>query len=100
MEVQFRTKQLEEWFTRADSAARVLGTDVARKYVGRILLIQGAADLDELKRLPGLRFQPLNNDGRGQWAVSLDGRAALAISVASKSPQVVQIEEVSRHYGD
>lgn len=100
MEVRFRTRKLARWFERASAATRDLGPVIARKYVERINLIGASADFEELRQLPGLRCHPLRQDRNGQWSVRLTGQMRLIFTIVSESPEAIQVEEVSKHYGD
>lgn len=100
MQVQFRTKKLEKQYTRHKWAAKAYGTEVARKYVQRINIIKRTKDYDELSNLPGLKCHPLKGDREGQYAIYLTGFYRLIFTLVGESLEIVQIEEVSKHYGD
>jgi len=95
--VKFKTNTLQKWLEDSKMAQRALGSEVARKYVQRVQLIQQTSDLDELTALPALRCHPLAGDRAGSYGIKLTGFYRLIISIEEG---VVTIEEVSKHYGD
>lgn len=100
MQVQFRTKRLEECYLQHKIAVRAFGDEVARRYIQRINTIKATRSVDELRRLPGLRFHSLTGDRQGQYAINLTGFYRLIVTLQGATFDVVQIEEVSKHYGD
>lgn len=100
MEIRFRTRHLEQCFLEHKAATRAFGVDVARRYVQRIQIIKAARSADELRSLPGLRFHSLSGDRRGQFAMNLTGFYRLIVTLHGAQLEIVQIEEVSKHYGD
>lgn len=81
-------------------AVKAYGLDVAKKYVLRINTIKETKNIDELKRLPGLRCHELHGDLAGKWAINLNDRYRLIFSLEGNTLEIVCIEEVSKHYGD
>lgn len=100
MEVEFRSTQLEECFRYAAKAVRAWGKEVARRYVERIVILQGARSVAELHDVPPLRFHALKGDRQGQYSLTLVGRWRLIITVRDEAMTVVRVEEVSKHYGN
>jgi proteic killer suppression protein len=62
--------------------------------------MSAAHDIDEIRRLPGLRCHQLTGERAGEWAVNLTGFHRLILTLQGEQLQVVMIEEVSKHYGD
>ena len=56
--------------------------------------------MHELNRLPGLYYHPLKGRRKGQHAVSLTDFWRLIFTLHGEQLEIVQIEEVSKHYGD
>ena len=100
MDVIFRTKKLRKCYLDSQFAIRTWGDKVARKYIQRIDIIQETRSLNELCQLPGLNFHPLKGKREGQYAVSLTGFWRLIFTLHGEQLEIVQIEEVSKHYGD
>lgn len=100
MIVIFRTKRLGQCYGEHKIAVRDFGEEVALRYIGRINIIKQARDLAELQRLPGLQCHPLKGDRKGQYAVNLTGFYRLIFTLIGESLEIVQIEEVSKHYDD
>jgi proteic killer suppression protein len=100
LQIQFRTKKLEKQYTRHLLAIKAYGSEVARKYVQRINIIKQTKDYDELSNLPGLKCHPLKGDREGQYAISLTGFYRLIFTLVGESLEILQIEEVSKHYDD
>ena len=100
MQIQFRTKKLEKQYNQNKLAVKAYGNEVARKYVQRINIIKLTKDFDELAGLPGLKCHPLKGDREGQYAIYLTGFYRLIFTLVGESLEIVQIEEVSKHYDD
>jgi len=100
MEVKFRTRKLQRQYENHVEANKAYGEEVARRYIQRIDLVKQVRDLDELKMLPGLDCHLLKGDRKGHWAIRLTGFYRLIFSLQGDNLEIVQIEEVSKHYGD
>ena len=100
MQIEFRTKKLQKQYVQQNLAVKAYGNEVARKYIQRINIIKHAKDFDELSGLPGLRCHPLKGDREGQYAIDLTGFYRLIFTLVGESLEIVQIEEVSKHYDD
>jgi toxin HigB-1 len=91
---------LQECYEVHKHAVREFGEEVARRYIQRINIIKSTRSVDELRRLPGLRFHALSGSRQGQYAINLTGFYRLIVTLHGSTFEVVQIEEVSKHYGD
>lgn len=100
MKVRFRTRKLERQYTDHREAEKAYGKEVARKFIQRVNIIKSGRNIDELKRLPGLRCHNLKGKRREQWAVKLTGFYRLIFTLEGDSLEIARIEEVSKHYGD
>jgi len=100
VEIVFGTRKLERCYREYDQGRRAWGPEVARKYVQRVDLLQEAADLIEIRKLPGLNCHPLKGDREGEFGVTLTGRWRLVFSLQGKNDEIIRIKEVSKHYGD
>jgi proteic killer suppression protein len=100
VDVVFGTKKLERCYREYRQGCRVWGPEVARKYIQRVDILQEAADLLEIKKVPGLNCHPLKGDREGQYGVTLLGRWRLIFSLQGKKAKIIRIREVSKHYGD
>ena len=81
-------------------AVRAFGDEVARRYIQRINIIKATRSANDLHKLPGLRFHALTGKRQGQYAINLTGFYRLIVTLQGTKLEVVQIEEVSKHYGD
>ena len=100
MEVVFRTKKLQRCYADCLFGKKTWGQDVHRKVVQRINLLQEAANMEEVRRLPGLDCHPLKGRKKGRYGITLIGRWRLEFSLQGESAVTIRIEEVSNHYGD
>ena len=98
MDVEFRSRKMRKQYEDHREAEKAHGKEVARRYIERVNIIREARDMDELKRLPGLRCHPLKGDREGQWAMKLTGFHRLIFSLQGKRLEIARIEEVSKHY--
>ena len=100
MDVEFRSRKMRKQYEDHREAEKAYGAEVARRYIGRVNLIKQARDIDELRRLPGLRCHPLKGGREGQWAVNLTGFYRLIFCLQGERLEIARIEEVSKHYDD
>jgi len=100
MEVQFRTSKLRKQYEDHQKAERAYGISIGRRYIARINIIKLAHDIDELRRMPGLRCHALEGKRQGQHALNLDGFYRLIFTLVDERCEIVCIEEVSKHYDD
>ncbi len=100
MEIAFSTRKLEKAYREFKRAEKAYGPEVARKYIQRINIIKRANNMVELRKLPGLRCHPLKGKRKGQHAINLTGFYRLIFALRGEQLEIVQIEEVSKHYGD
>jgi len=100
MEVRFSTQKLKKQYEQKREAIRTYGEEIGRRYIQRINLIKTTRNMDELKKLPGLRCHELKGNLIGQWAVKLTGFYRLIFTLEGERLEIVRIEGVSKHYGD
>ncbi len=72
MEIRFRTRKLEKRYRQHREAEKAYGKDVARKFIQRVNIIRNAKDMEELRRLPGLRCHKLKGPRKDQWGGKVD----------------------------
>lgn len=72
MDVGFRDSKLARECSDDSSRRRAFGDARAKKVKGRLSLLLGASNLEELRNAPG-RFHELHRDRTGQFAADLDG---------------------------
>jgi proteic killer suppression protein len=98
--VTFRTARLKRCYEKSEEAQRRWGRAVGRRYVERIGILYAAESVEDLYRMPPLRFHPLTGNWRGKHALTLAGRFRLIVSIPDDDWKAVRVEEVSPHYGD
>lgn len=100
MQVRFRTRQLQRCYESIADATRAWGAEVARRYVERVSILHTVETIEDLHRIPPLRFHPLKGNHRGQYALRLTDRMRLIVTFVYRTTAIVWVEEVSKHYGD
>jgi len=100
MLVEFRTKKLEKQYEKSKQAIKEYGEAVARRYVQRINTIKHTNNFEEVRKLPGFDCHPLHGDRKGEWSITLINRMRLIFTLEGETLEIVQIKEVSKHYGD
>ncbi len=98
MEIQFKTKQLRKQYEDIAETNKAYPSNVARKYIQRINIIQQASSIEELKKLPAIHCHALKGNRRGQWAMKLTGYYRLIFTLKGNRLEIARIEEVSKHY--
>lgn len=95
--VKFSKRYLEKCYRKESEAIRRWGVDVGRKYINRVSTLYAVESIDDLYKIPQLKFHPLTGNRKGQYAISLTGRARLIVEFEEN--QIIIVEEVSpEHY--
>jgi proteic killer suppression protein len=100
MRLEFRTKLLERCYRSYQDATRQWGAAVARRYIQRLDTLYAASTIEDLYRIPPLRFHLLKGNRQGQYAVALTDRVRLIVSPVGETGGILRVEEVNTHYGD
>jgi len=100
MTVTFKTAELERCYVQSSEGKRAWGEKVARLYGRRVDALYAAESAQDLYALAALRFHPLKGDRAGQYAIWLTEFMRLIVTFKDRAMTVVQVEEVSKHYGD
>ena len=100
MTVRFRSQLLEECYRQHRRGVREWGKEVAKRYIERINVLYRVKSAAELSAFPALKFHPLRGDRQGQFAIKLTGFTRLIVSFDDQAMTIVQVAEVSKHYGD
>lgn len=100
MDVKFKTAELEAAYRERKVGRRLWGEKIAKLYARRVDTLKAAASAQTLRQLRSLRFHALGGDRKGQHAVDLDDAWRLVMTFEDKGMTLVQVEEVSQHYGD
>jgi toxin HigB-1 len=100
VDVSFKTVRLRKCYEDAKTRTKEWGEKVARLYVQRVDLLYAAADAQALREFRSIDFHALTGDRKGEYALRLDGFYRLIVKFQDKRMTVVQVEEVSKHYGD
>jgi proteic killer suppression protein len=66
----FRCQETERIFR--GGVSRAFPPDIQRRALAKLLLLDGAADLADLRASPGLRLEALKGDRAGQWSIRIN----------------------------
>ncbi len=98
MNVRFANRDLEACATEVSRAIRRWGPQVGRRYAQRLAVIDAAATFESLYTIQSLRLHKLTGPRKETYAIDLQGRWRLIISLTDAGE--VLVEEVTNHYGD
>jgi len=85
----FRDKDTERVWQRLP--VRKLGVDVQRAALRKLLILDAAETLDDLRVAPGNRLEKLNADRAGQHSVRINDQWRICFRWTSAGPEEVQI---------
>jgi proteic killer suppression protein len=91
---------LEAAYRELKLGQRLWGQKIARLYIRRVDTLKAAASAQTLRQLRSLRFHALEGERKDEYAVDLDDAWRLVLTFKDKGMTIVQVEEVSKHYGD
>ncbi len=87
--VKFSKRYLEKCYRKESEAIRRWGVDVGKKYIMRVSILYAVESINDLYKIPQLKFHPLKGDRKGQYAISSTERSRLIIKV--KDNQIIII---------
>lgn len=97
IDVQYKKKYLEKCFRSLSLATKRWGPDIGRKYIKQLSFVYAAEAIQDLYKIPTLRFHPLKGDRKGQYAITLAKRARIIVEVEGNT--ILIVEEVNTdHY--
>jgi plasmid maintenance system killer protein len=100
LEIEFKSNHLERSFVESSRAIRQWGAPVGRKYVERVVFIQAAGSVADLRKARSLRFHALAGKRLGEYGIMLTGNWRLIVSLPQgEAGSRVRIEEVVDYHG-
>lgn len=81
-------------------AQREWDEKTARRYIERVNILKHAKSADDLYKIPGFNFHPLQGNKKGLYSLTLIGRWRMELSFQGERLTIVRVEEVTQHYGD
>ena len=101
MEFRFPDEKLQALYTEG-KGSEDYPTGLADVFVRRIRTVEGASDERDLRALGSLHFEKLKGKKyKGKYSIRLKGQWRLILRlVKSKARTVVEIDEITNHYGD
>lgn len=99
MEVRFASNKLERCYQEQTRAVREWGPEIGPLYIVRVTTLMAAVQFADIFQIRSLHLHPLTGDRQGQYALTIQGRWRLIITL-DDNPQEITVEEVGNHYGD
>ncbi|CYW15250.1 TPA: type II toxin-antitoxin system RelE/ParE family toxin [Streptococcus suis] len=111
MQIQYNNKTVEKQCTNLRIAKRDFSDKVAKKLHKLVNFIESADNLASVIAFPTYRFHDLKGEREGEYALDIDGRRGSyrlivcfdkekdSVFSNAQSIRIIQIEEVSNHYG-
>lgn len=95
--IKFSKRYLEKCYRNKIQAIKRWGPVIGENYIKKVNAIYAVDSVDDLYKIPQLRFHPLTGDRKGQYAISLTGRARVIVEIENNN--IIIIEEVNtEHY--
>jgi proteic killer suppression protein len=88
----FKDKQLEKFF---DQELSKIPNDIVRSLANKIEILNSASSLNDLKRLPGNRLEPLKGSRQGQYSIRINSQWRLCFEW--RDDNVHEVELVDYH---
>ena len=111
MQIQYNNKTVEKQCTNLRIAKKDFSDKIAKKLHKLVNFIESADNLASVIAFPTYHFHDLNGEREGEYALDIDGRRGSYRLIAcfdeeketvfsnAQSIKIIQIEEVSNHYG-
>jgi len=102
MEVYFNNLYLEKLFTGVQVGGKPkYSEEVIEKFRKKVVIIQNAESINELKQLRSLNFEALKGDKKGIYSIRVDLKYRLEFLIEKGKislSEIVVIENLSNHY--
>lgn len=111
MQIQYNNRTAEKQCTNLRIAKKDFSDKVAKKLHKLVNFIESADNLASVIAFPTYHFHDLKGDREGEYALDIDGRRGSCRLIVcfdeekdtvfsnAQSIRIIQIEEVSNHYG-
>ncbi len=96
MDIEFRNRKLQRYYTQPGAAQKKFGQAVADSFFDVVNLLQAIEGLHELSQSKGFSLENLAGKRTGQRAIRLTGQWRLILKEGS-TPDAVLIWEVNNH---
>ena len=97
MDVEFRSRRLQQRYIASADAIRAWGPTVGSRYVERVKALVAAETIKEIRDVRAYDLHRLAGDRAGQYAIRLTGQVRLILTVGDE--QRVMVEEVVDYHG-
>ncbi len=102
MEVIFRNAYLEKLFIGSPVSGKLrYQSDIIEKFRKKILILQSAGSIADLRSFNSLHFEALKGDKSGLYSIRVDLKYRLEFSIENNKitlQEMVIIENLSNHY--
>ena len=89
----FKDKQLEKFF---DQELSKIPNDIVRSLANKIEILNSASSLNDLKRLPGNRLEPLKGSRQGQYSIRINSQWRLCFEWRDENVHEVELVDYHR----
>ena len=89
----FKDKQLEKFF---DQELSKIPNDIVRSLANKIEILNSASSLNDLKRLPGNRLEPLKGSRQGQYSIRINRQWRLCFEWRDDNVHDVELVDYHR----
>ncbi len=97
MQVEFASSRLRRAFQSEADAIRLHGEAIGKKYVMAVQLVKQARTIDDLYKIPQLKFHALEGDRKGEYSATLTGNWRIVMTFPDQG--VARIEKVEDYHG-
>lgn len=94
MKITYKTKKLEKICTDYSKATSECGTQIAKKLYIRLVELESAQSLQDIKMINSARLHPLSGKREGEYAVDLTGNYRLILIASNGEIKLERIDEV------
>ena len=102
MEVHFNNAYLEKLYVGLPVAGKPrYSNEVIEKFCKKIILLQNAENIAEIKQIRSLNFEALKGDKKGIYSIRVDLKYRLEFLIEKEKitlNEIVVVEHLSNHY--
>ena len=104
MEVDFLNKDLEELYTKGRSKKyKDVPPDIVHKMVRAVDVLESCSSIQEIWKFPAYKFEKLQGSERYSMRMNIVWRLELTVKWIDEKKvhvEIINLEDLTKHYGD
>ena len=104
MEIDFVNKDLEELYTKGRSKkCKEVPLNIVQKMVRAVEVLKSSSSIQEIWKFPAYKFEKLQGNDRYSMGMNIVWRLELTVKWIDEKKvhvEIINLEDLTKHYGD